>query len=128
MKSSQVVASLILLGWLAGYWAIALKGGFMTGFGPGESGDPYSPKVINWNQFRMDVALSVVCVLPILALWTLSRLLLGVGAVILVPAALFGLFLLMIPPLGLAILVTVFTWYYAAHSRWEILNGSVPLK
>ena len=125
MKTSQVVASLILVGWLAVYWFITLKGGFMTGFGPGGGGDPHSPSEINWNQVRMDVALSVVCLIPILALWTRSRILLGFGAVILIPAALLGLFLLVIPPLGLAILATVFAWYYAARSRWSILNRTI---
>jgi hypothetical protein len=72
----------------------------------------------------LDVALSLVCIIPILALWLPSKALLGIGAVILIPAALVGIFLLTIPPLGLAILVTVIAWYYAARSRWRILNGT----
>ena len=122
MKTSQVVASLIFVGWLTAYWIITLNGGFMNGFGPGGSGDPHSPSEINWNQVRVDVALSVVCLIPVLALWTPSKLLLCFGAVILIPVALFGLFLLSIPPLGLAILATVFAWCNAARSRWGILN------
>ena len=94
----------------------------MTGFGPSGSGDPHSPTAVNWKQLRMDLSLSVACVIPILALWIPSRIALGFGAVILIPVALFGLFLLMIPPLGMAILATVFAWYYAARLRWSILS------
>ena len=93
MKTSQVIASLSLVGWLALYWIISLNGGFMTGFGPSGPGDPNGPHQINWNQVRMDVAVSFACFIPILALWTPSRLLLGFGAVILVPVAILGLFL-----------------------------------
>jgi hypothetical protein len=122
MKPSQVVASMILVGWLALYWIISLNGGFMTGFGPSGSGDPHNAAVTNWNQVRMDVALSLICLIPILALWTPSRILLGLGAVLLIPTALVGLFLLTIPPLGLAILATVIAWFYAARSRWNTLS------
>ena len=107
MKTSQVVASLILVGWLALYWIISLNSGFMTGFGPSGSGDPHSPVVTNWNQIRIDIALSSICLIPILALWTPSRILLGLATVLVIPAALVGLFFLAIPPLGLAILATV---------------------
>ena len=122
MKTSQVIASLSLVGWLALYWIISLNGGFMTGFGPSGPGDPNGPHQINWNQVRMDVAVSFACFIPILALWTPSRLLLGFGAVILVPVAILGLFLLTIPPLGVAILGTVFVWYCAALLRWGGLS------
>ena len=125
MKTSQVVASLILIGWLAIYWIVSLNGGFMTGFGPSGPGDPHSSPVTNWNQIRMDGALSLICLIPILALWTPSRILLGLGAVLLIPTALVGLFFLTIPPLGLAILATVMAWFYAARSRWSILSSTV---
>ncbi len=121
MKPDQVIPSLILMGWFAAYWIISLHGGFMTGFGPSGPGDPHSPAVTNWNQVRMDAALSVSCLIPVLALWIPSRILLGLGAVILLPATLLGLLFLTIPPLGLAILATVFVWYSAAHSRWRQL-------
>ena len=109
------------MGWFALYWIIVLNGGFMTGFGPSGPGDPQSPKAINWNQIVMDAALSVSCIIPILALWIPSRILIGLSAVILLPATLLGLLLLTIPPVGLAILATVFSWYYAAYSRWCLL-------
>ena len=122
MKTSQVVVSLIFVGWMALYWIISLNGGFMAGFGPSGSGDPHSPAVTNWNQVRMDVAVSLLCVIPILALWAPSRIFLGLASVLLIPAALVGLFLLTIPALGLAILATVIAWCYAARSRWSTLN------
>ena len=126
MKTSQIAASLILVGWLALYWSISLNGGFMTGFGPSGSGDPHSPAVTNWNQIRMDVAISVVCLIHILALWTPSKILLGIGFVIIIPIAVVGLLLLAMPPIGLATLVTVGAWCYAASSRLRVLDSSVP--
>jgi hypothetical protein len=119
MKTSQVIASLILVVWLAVYWIISMNGGFMTGFGPGGGGESHN--AINWKQVGMDAALTIVCVIPLLALWTPSRFLLGIGAVLLLPVALLGVLMLTIPPLGLAILTTVFLWCYAARTRWSIL-------
>ena len=120
MKTSQVIASLILVVWLAVYWIITMNGGFMTGFGPGGSGGSHN--AINWKQASMDAALTMVCVIPLLALWTPSRFLLGIGAVLLLPVALLGILMLTIPPLGLAILTTVILWCYAARTRWSILR------
>ncbi len=121
MKTSQVVASLIFVGWLAFYWLIGFNWGFMTGFGPSGSGDPHSPAMINWNQIRIDIALSVVCLIPVLALWTRSRILRAIGFLILSPIAIVGVFLLLtVPLLGLAILATVCAWCFAAISRISI--------
>lgn len=94
----------------------------MTGFGPSGSGDPHSAATTNWNRVRLDVALSLICLIPILVLWTPSRILLGLGAVLLILAALAGPFLLTIPPLGLAVLTTVIAWFYATRSRWSALG------
>jgi hypothetical protein len=94
----------------------------MTGFGPSGSGDPNGAAVTNWNRVRMDIALSLICLIPVLALWTPSRILLGLGAVLLIPTAFAGFFLLTMPPLGFAILATVIVWFYAARSRWIALD------
>lgn len=123
MRPSQVIASLLLLGWLAAFWAIALNGGFMTGFGPSGPPDPHEPVEVNWNNVVINAAFSTACLLPLAALWTPpNRWLLITSAVIMTLVALLGLMTMMIPPLGIAVLGTVFMWFYAASPQWALLK------
>lgn len=108
----------MLLGWFARQvWLASIQGGFMAGLTPGRGSG-------GGSSAMMDPAISECCLVPILALWLPGRLLLGASAVILLPVTLISRFLRSVPFLGLSLLVTVFTWYATAISKWRLLKPS----
>lgn len=97
-----------------GYVSVAWKGGFMTGFGSGDSLDPYSPA-----QILMNGIVLIWTIFLVVALWRPNKVLLVLGGLMILPLVIIGLFCLMIPPLGIALLLAPILWYRTAYTQWK---------
>jgi hypothetical protein len=96
---------------------IMAYGSMMSAFGPGH----YEKSDTSITIF-LTIAVFLV---PITCIWIPTKGSLILGALILAPAFLIGCLLLIIPPLGLALLVPTSIWYGCAYSLWK--NGTEPV-
>lgn len=117
----KTIASLLITYIGLGYIFVAWNGGFMTGFGAkSNSLDPYSP-----SQILINGTILVWTIFLVVALWRPNKVLLLLGGIMMLPLVVIGLFCLMIPPLGIALLLAPTLWYCTAYAHWKNLQKCV---